>query len=51
MIESRLIRMFDSLKAEIGEEAFNRIDKNDLYDMIRDQGQAITSSFSKKASP
>ncbi|MFH1216480.1 MAG: N-6 DNA methylase [Pseudomonadota bacterium] len=39
MIESRLVRMFDELKAEIGEEAFNRIDKNDLYDMIRDKGQ------------
>ncbi len=39
MIESRLIRMFDGLKAEIGEEAFANIDKNDLYDMIKDQGQ------------
>ena len=28
MIESRLIRMFDNLKAEIGEEAFNGIEKN-----------------------
>ncbi|MGZ8164703.1 MAG: HsdM family class I SAM-dependent methyltransferase [Methylobacter sp.] len=39
MIESRLIRMFAGLKADIGEEAFNGIDKNDLYNMIRDQGQ------------
>ncbi|OQW66779.1 MAG: N-6 DNA methylase [Proteobacteria bacterium ST_bin11] len=39
MIESRLIRMFDELKADIGEAAFNGIDKNDLYDMIRDKGQ------------
>jgi type I restriction enzyme M protein len=39
MIESRLVRMFDDLKAEIGEQAFNAIDKHDLYDMIRDKGQ------------
>ncbi|MBW2741822.1 MAG: N-6 DNA methylase, partial [Deltaproteobacteria bacterium] len=39
MIESRLVRMFDGLKAEIGEEAFANIDKDDLYDMIKDQGQ------------
>jgi len=39
MIESRLVRMFDSLKAEIGEKAFANIAKDDLYDMIKDQGQ------------
>lgn len=39
MIESRLIRMFDGLKAEIGDEAFESINKDDLYDMIKDQGQ------------
>ena len=39
MIESRLVRMFDDLKAEIGEKAFNGIDKNDRYDLIRDKGQ------------
>ncbi|WP_028401052.1 HsdM family class I SAM-dependent methyltransferase [Ectobacillus panaciterrae] len=39
MIESRLVRMFDGLKAEIGEEDFATIDKDDLYDMIKDQGQ------------
>lgn len=39
MIESRLVRMFDSLKYEIGEEAFSNIHKDDLYDMIKDQGQ------------
>ncbi|MBC8481072.1 MAG: N-6 DNA methylase, partial [Planctomycetes bacterium] len=37
--ESRLVRMFDDLKAEIGEKAFNAIDKNDRYDLIRDKGQ------------
>ncbi|RKZ90190.1 MAG: N-6 DNA methylase, partial [Gammaproteobacteria bacterium] len=39
MIESRLVRMFDKLKEEIGETAFNEIDKDDLYAMIRDEGQ------------
>lgn len=39
MIESRLVRMFDDLKTEIGEEAFANINKDDLYDMIKDQGQ------------
>ena len=39
MIESRLVRMFDELKKEIGKEAFERIQKNDLYDLIRDKGQ------------
>jgi type I restriction enzyme M protein len=39
MIESRLVRMFDEIKTEIGEVVFNGIDKNDLYDMIRDKGQ------------
>lgn len=39
MIESRLIRMFDKLKAEIGEEAFKEIQQDDLYDLIKDEGQ------------
>lgn len=39
MIESRLVRMFDGLKADIGAEAFASIHKDDLYDMIKDQGQ------------
>jgi len=39
MIESRLIRMFDELKAEIGEDALAEIEKDDLYDLIRDKGQ------------
>ncbi|MDX8414060.1 MAG: hypothetical protein R8J85_08235 [Mariprofundales bacterium] len=39
MIESRLVRMFDQLKADIGEEEFQGIVKDDLYDMIRDNGQ------------
>lgn len=39
MIESRLVRMFDDLKAEIGENAFTKIHKEDLYDLIKDKGQ------------
>jgi type I restriction enzyme M protein len=39
MIESRLVRMFDGLKAEIGEDAFAVIKKDDLYNMIQDLGQ------------
>jgi type I restriction enzyme M protein len=39
MIESRLIRMLDELKAEIGEDAFNGIQQEDLYDLIKDKGQ------------
>lgn len=39
MIESRLIRMFDELKSEIGEETFKAIQQQDLYDLIKDKGQ------------
>ncbi|MEA1959988.1 MAG: N-6 DNA methylase [Bacillota bacterium] len=39
MVESRLVRMFDDLKAEIGEEDFASITKADLYDLINDKGQ------------
>ncbi|MDD2914220.1 MAG: N-6 DNA methylase [Gallionella sp.] len=39
MIESRLVRMFDDLKADIGEKKFAGIKKDDLYDMIKDKGQ------------
>ncbi len=39
MIESRLIRMLEEEKNEIGYEALAQIDKEDLYEMIRDKGQ------------
>jgi len=39
MIESRLIRMLDDLKKEIGEKALAKIQKKDFIDMIRDKGQ------------
>ncbi len=39
MIESRLLRMFDELKVEIGEDALKEMDKEDFVDLIRDRGQ------------
>jgi type I restriction enzyme M protein len=39
MIESRLIRMLDDLKSEYGEAALAEIDKEDLYDLIKDKKQ------------
>ena len=39
MIESRLIRMFDELKDNIGEETLAEIDKDDFITMIKDKGQ------------
>ena len=39
MIESRLIRMLEEEKNEIGEEALADINKADLYEMIKDKGQ------------
>jgi type I restriction enzyme M protein len=39
MIESRLVRMFDNLKAEVGEDVFAKINENDLRDLIKDKGQ------------
>lgn len=49
MIESRLVRMFDDLKAEIGEEAFANINKDDLYDLIKDKGQGYNIFIFEKA--
>lgn len=39
MIESRLVRMLEEEKNEIGEEALAAIAKEDLYEMIKDKGQ------------
>ncbi len=39
MIESRLVRMFDELKAEIGEAALAEIRPEDLTELIEDKGQ------------
>ena len=49
MIESRLVRMFDDLKTEIGEEAFANIQKDDLYDLIKDKGQGYNIFIFEKS--
>jgi type I restriction enzyme M protein len=49
MIESRLVRMFDDLKKEIGEDAFAKINKDDLYDLIKDKGQGYNIFIFEKS--
>lgn len=49
MIESRLIRMLDELKAEIGEEAFKDIQQEDFYDLIKDKGQGYNVFIFEKS--
>lgn len=49
MIESRLVRMFDDLKAEIGGDAFAKINKDDLYDLIKDKGQGYNIFIFEKS--
>ena len=39
MVESRLVRMFDELKIEIGEEALADISPEELIALIQDRGQ------------
>lgn len=39
MVESRLVRMLEDEKNEIGEVALKNIDKEDLYILIKDKGQ------------
>lgn len=48
MIESRLVRMFDDLKTEIGEESFAKIQKDDLEELIKDKGQGYNIFIFKK---
>jgi type I restriction enzyme M protein len=43
MIESRLLRMLEELKAGIGEEALKEMDKEDFVDLIRDNGQGYNA--------
>jgi len=43
MIESRLLRMFDELKAEVGEDALKEMDTEDFVDLIRDRGQGYNA--------
>ena len=49
MIESRLVRMFSDLKGEIGEAAFAKIEKDDLYDLIKDKGQGYNIFIFEKS--
>ena len=44
MIESRLVRMFDGLKAEIGEEAFDSIEKPSPITSTKKPSTLIISS-------
>ncbi|WP_202946036.1 N-6 DNA methylase [Clostridium sp. BNL1100] len=39
MIESRLVRMLEGLRAKIGEEKIATMDKDDFYNLIKDEGQ------------
>lgn len=39
MIESRLVRMFEGLKSKIGEDKIATMDKDDFYNLIKDEGQ------------
>lgn len=39
MIESRLIRMFDELKVELGEDTLDEIEPDELIALIQDKGQ------------
>jgi len=48
MIESRLVRMFDELKAEIGEAALADISQADLIALIQDKGQGYNGYIFEK---
>ena len=48
MIESRLVRMFDELKAEIGEAALAEISPKDLIALIDDKGQGYNKFIFEK---
>lgn len=48
MIESRLVRMFDELKAEIGAAALAEISPEDLIALIEDKGQGYNGYIFEK---
>ena len=48
MIESRLVRMFDELKLEIGEVALAEISPEDLISLINDKGQGYNKFIFEK---
>ncbi|WP_217359755.1 type I restriction-modification system subunit M N-terminal domain-containing protein [Dolichospermum sp. UHCC 0352] len=49
MIESRLVRMLDEERAEIGEEAWAEMDKQDQSDLIQDKGQGYNEYIFEKS--
>ncbi|NEQ66919.1 MAG: N-6 DNA methylase [Symploca sp. SIO2D2] len=48
MIESRLVRMFDELKAELGEDTLAEIEPEDLTALIQDKGQGYNAYIFEK---
>ncbi|NES18356.1 MAG: N-6 DNA methylase [Symploca sp. SIO3E6] len=48
MIESRLVRMFDELKAELGEDTLTEIEPEDLTALIQDKGQGYNDYIFEK---
>jgi type I restriction enzyme M protein len=48
MVESRLVRMMDDEKNEIGEEALAGIPKEALYELIKDRGQGYNKYIFEK---
>jgi len=48
MIESRLLRMFDELKAELGEDTLEEIGQDDLIELIQDKGQGYNAYIFEK---
>ncbi|WP_323254142.1 HsdM family class I SAM-dependent methyltransferase [Spirulina sp. CCNP1310] len=48
MIESRLLRMFDELKAELGQVMLNEIDADELISLIQDRGQGYNACIFEK---
>lgn len=51
MLESRLLRMFDELKAELaelGEDTLDEIEPDDLIDLIQDKGQGYNAYLFEK---
>ncbi len=48
MIESRLLRMFDELKTELGEDTLDDIEPDDLIGLIQDKGQGYNAYIFEK---
>jgi type I restriction enzyme M protein len=48
MLESRLIRMFDILKDDLGQDAIDGMAKDDFYNLINDEGQGYNAFIFEK---